>query len=215
MLTADCRQASVEETRKARQGEAVDEPDLSPARLDTFSDGVMAIAVTVMLLDLKPPEGGTPAALMPLWPGFLSYLISFGFVVVFWVNHRHILRPLTRLSERVLWSNVIFLFLITLIPFSTGYMSRSGLAPFPTALYAGVLAACGVTFGILRAFIASEIEDDALRQRFGGRKIALVGAATIVLLVASAIVAYTLSSLAALGLIVLSSTLHFAPITRR
>ena len=190
-------------------------PDLSPARLDTFSDGVMAIAITVMLLDLKPPQGGSPAALAPLWPGFLSYLISFGFVAVFWVNHRHILRPLKRLSERVLWTNIVFLFLITLLPFSTAYMSRSALAPFPTALYAGVIAACGFTFGVLRSFIARDIEDASLRQRFAGRTVAMVGAATFALLAASAIVAYTFSSLAALGLIVLSSALHFAPVTRR
>ena len=193
----------------------MDEPDLSPARLDTFSDGVMAIAITVMLLDLKPPEDGNPAALAPLWPGFLSYLISFGFVAVFWVNHRHILRPLKRLSERVLWTNVLFLFLITLLPFSTAYMARSALAPFPTALYAGVIAACGLTFGVLRGFIARDIDDAALRRRFAGRTVALVGAATFALLAASAVVAYTVSPLAALGLIVLSSTMHFAPITRR
>ena len=193
----------------------MDEPDLTPARLDTFSDGVLAIAVTVMLLDLKAPQGGHPSDLGPLWPGFLSYLISFAFVALFWVNHRHILRRLKKVTEPVLWTNIAFLFLITLIPFSTSYMARSSIAAFPTALYAAVIGACGMTFGILRSLIAEGIEDAALKRKFAGPKVAIVGAATFALLAASAVMAYVASPLAALGLIVISSLLHFAPITRR
>ena len=178
-----------------------------------MSDAVIAIVITVMLLELRPPAVVTPQSVGSLWPDFLSYAISFTFVAVYWVNHRHVLHHLRVATEPVLWANVVLLFLISLIPFSTAAVGRSTLAAFPIQLYGAVLLACGVAFAILRARVAATLADPDARRRFNGPRIQLVGALTALMLV-SAIVLSAFSPLGALALIVLSSLLHITPLTR-
>jgi uncharacterized membrane protein len=107
----------------------------SPARLEAFSDGVIAIIVTIMVLELKVPHSPEPEALLHSWPIFLAYALSFATVGVYWVNHHHLFAIVERVDDGILWANLLLLFFLSLIPFATGYMSENGFAPFPTAVY--------------------------------------------------------------------------------
>ena len=189
-------------------------PDVTPGRLEAISDGIFAIVITIMVLELRPPAAPHWRALVSVWPDLLSYLISFAFVATYWVNHRHVIRRLPAFREGIVWMNIVLLFLISLIPFSTAYMGRSGLAPFPMALYAGVLIACGLAFAVLRALIAAEIADLASRRAFNGPKVQAVGALTFVMLLAAAGLSFV-SPPVALAVIVASSLLHIAPLTHQ
>jgi uncharacterized membrane protein len=193
---------------------AVDKREAPSARLDFFSDGVMAIALTVMLVELKAPANGSPAALAALWPDFLSYAISFIFIAIFWVNHHHMTQRLRRLTEAVVWTNIVLLFEITLIPFCTAYLARSHLAPFATGLYAAVLAAASFTFGTLRSLVARGIEDPVERQVFFGRAVLLAGGGATLLALASVFVA-AVSPALTLMMILVAAALVAAPVTRR
>jgi uncharacterized membrane protein len=190
------------------------DPDITPGRLEAISDGIFAIVITIMVLELRPPMSPRWQALVAAWPDFLSYLVSFAFVATFWVNHRHIIRRLPVLREGIVWMNIVLLFLISLIPVATAYMGRSGLASFPMALYAGVLAICGGAFGILRTLIAAEIADPVRRRAFNGPRIQAVGALTFIVLLAAIGLSFE-SPPVALAFVVASSLLHIAPFTRR
>ncbi|MFL5294935.1 MAG: TMEM175 family protein [Phenylobacterium sp.] len=187
-------------------------PDITPGRLGAFSDGVIAIIITIMVLELRPPAETHWRAVVASWPDFVSYLISFAFVATYWVNHRHIIRRLAETRERIVWMNVVLLFMISLIPFSTAYMGRSGLAAFPMALYAAVLLVCGMCFAVLRAMIAAEMTP-AQRRTFNGPRVQVIGAATALMLLAAMGLSF-LNPPAALAIIVASSLLHIAPFTR-
>jgi uncharacterized membrane protein len=108
----------------------------NPARLEAFSDGVIAIIVTIMVLELKVPHSSEPHDLLEIWPIFLAYALSFVTIGVYWVNHHHLLKVVERVDDSVLWANLLLLFFLSLIPFTTGYMSENDFAAFPTAVYA-------------------------------------------------------------------------------
>jgi len=190
------------------------DPDIVPGRLEAISDGIFAIVITIMVLELRPPAAPHWRALVAAWPDFLGYLVSFAFVATFWVNHRHVIRRLPVLHEGVVWMNIVLLFLISLIPVSTAYMGRSGLAPFTMALYAAVLAVCGGAFAILRGLIAAEIADPVRRRKFNGPAVQAIGALTLIILLAAICLSFV-SPPVALALIVASSLLHIAPFTRK
>jgi uncharacterized membrane protein len=120
----------------------------------------MAIIITIMVLELRPPEQGDLAALLPILPKFLSYILSFVFVGIYWNNHHHLWQVVERVSGRVLWANLHLLFWLSLIPFVTGWMGESGFAVIPVALYGAVLWMCGLAYylmvGALRALHTSE-----------------------------------------------------------
>jgi len=99
--------------------------DVSTARLEAFSDGVIAIIVTIMVLEFRPPGEATIAALLAVWPTFLSYALSFLIIAIYWVNHRHVVRYAARVSAALLWANMLVLFTISLIPFATAAPSAS------------------------------------------------------------------------------------------
>ena len=193
--------------------QAMSGPDITPGRLEAISDGIIAIIITIMVLELRPPVDPHWRAILRSWPDFLGYLISFAFVATYWVNHRHIIRRLPRTRERIVWMNIVLLFMISLIPFSTAYMGRTGLGAFPTALYAGVLAVCGASFAVLRALVAAEIADPAARRAFNGPRVQIVGALTLVMLFAAMALSFV-NPAAALATIVASSLLHMLPLTR-
>ena len=149
-----------------------DEP-LSPGRLEAFSDGVIAIILTIMVLELKSPESPDPHALAHEWPIFISYVISFFYVAVYWINHHHLFHRVKRVDLPILWTNNLVLFCMSLIPFFTEWMESTRLSPFPTAVYAAVMLLNGAAFSVLnravgRQSIASP--DFVLLERAAMRK---------------------------------------------
>ena len=114
-----------------------DEGSLSKARVEAFSDGVLAVIITVMVLDLKAPRSSEASALVGLWPSFAIYLVSFFLTTIYWINHHVLITQARRVTMGLLWANSAVLFAVSLIPFATAYVAQTRLAPFPTAIYAG------------------------------------------------------------------------------
>ena len=121
-------------------------PRATPERLSAFSDGVFAVLITVLVLDLKPPEHPTFAALLSHWHAWLSYAVSYLFIAIVWVNHHYLLRYATEATPRLLWFNFAHLFSMSLLPLSTAWMAVSKLAPQPVAFYAAVFFLVNVTY---------------------------------------------------------------------
>ncbi|MFL9923053.1 TMEM175 family protein [Herbaspirillum lusitanum] len=141
---------------------------MNKSRLEAFSDGVIAIAITIMVLDLKMPQGAGFADLLKLVPQLLSYVLSFTYVGIYWVNHHHLLQAASRVNGRILWANLHLLFWLSLIPFVTNWVAEHHLDPAPVALYGGVLLMCSVSFSLLRrALIACEGHASRVAQVFG------------------------------------------------
>jgi uncharacterized membrane protein len=118
----------------------------TPDRLKTFSDGVFAVLITVLVLELRPPVLPTFEALLPLWPTWLSYAVSYLFIAIVWANHHHLLHYATEATSRLMWFNFAHLFSVSLLPFSTAWMAVSELAPQPVAFYAAVFFFVNVTY---------------------------------------------------------------------
>ena len=118
----------------------------TPERVSGFSDGVFAVLITVLVLDLRPPELPTFNALLLLWPTWLSYAVSYLFIAIVWTNHHHLMRYATEVNLRLLWFNFAHLFSISLLPFSTAWMAKSELAPQPVAFYAAVFFLVNATY---------------------------------------------------------------------
>ena len=118
-------------------------------RLEAFSDGVIAIIITIMVLELRPPQGAALADLGPLVPKILSYVLSFVFVAIYWNNHHHLLHAVQRVDGRVLWANVHLLFWLSLVPFVTAWMGEHGAAPATVAAYGAVLLLSAVAYFLL------------------------------------------------------------------
>lgn len=138
------------------------------SRLEGFSDGVIAIIITIMVLEMKAPHGTSFAALSPLFYVFLSYLLSFVYLGIYWNNHHHMLQATKHVSGAVLWANLHLLFWLSLIPFVTGWMGENHFAPAPTALYGGVLLMAGAAYWILsRTILAVEGRDSVLAKAIG------------------------------------------------
>jgi uncharacterized membrane protein len=142
------------------------EASFSKARVEAFSDGVMAVIITIMVLDLKAPRSAEPGALVGLWPSFAIYLVSFFLTTIYWINHHGLIAQARRVTAGLLWANSGVLFCASLIPFATAYVAQTRLAPFPTAIYAGLQCVCGIAFNVLFGMIVRQREDDeAFRQR--------------------------------------------------
>jgi uncharacterized membrane protein len=122
---------------------------VSKGRLEAFSDGVIAILITIMVLGLTPPRGADPAALQPLVPTFLSYILSFIFLGIYWNNHHHLLQIARHVNGGVLWANLHLLFWLSLVPFVTSWMGATNFATWPVALYGVVLLGSALAFTIL------------------------------------------------------------------
>jgi TMEM175 potassium channel family protein len=137
-------------------------------RLEAFSDGVLAIIITIMVLELKVPHGTTPAALDPLLPVFLSYVLSFVYIGIYWNNHHHMLHTVTKVSGGMLWANLHLLFWLSMFPFATGWMGENHFASLPTALYGAVLLMAAVAYWILqRSIIVAQGQDSLLAHAIG------------------------------------------------
>jgi uncharacterized membrane protein len=118
----------------------------TPERLSAFSDGVFAVLITVLVIELHAPEEPTFAALLALWPTWLSYAVSYVFIAIVWANHHHLLRYATEVTAKLLWFNFAHLFSVSLAPLSTAWMARSELAPQPVAFYAAVFFLVNLTY---------------------------------------------------------------------
>ena len=137
-------------------------------RLEAFSDGVLAIIITIMVLELKVPHGADTAALRPLVPVFMSYVLSFIYVGIYWSNHHHLLHAVRHVNGRVLWANLHLLFWLSLIPFVTGWMGENHFAALPVALYGVVLLSAAIAYYILaRVLVAHHGRDSALARALG------------------------------------------------
>lgn len=137
-------------------------------RMLAFSDGVIAIIITIMVLELKVPRGADLAALRPLRPLFLSYILSFVYVGIYWNNHHHMLHLARRVSGAILWANLHLLFWLSLVPFVTGWLGANDFAPLPTALYGVVMLMSAVSYWILQqAILRREGPDSPLAQAVG------------------------------------------------
>lgn len=137
-------------------------------RLEAFSDGVLAIIITIMVLELKVPHGTDLASLAPLIPIFLSYVLSFIYVGIYWSNHHHLLHAVARVNGPILWANLHLLFWLSLIPFVTGWMGENHFAAWPVASYGAVLLFAAIAYFILaRALISEHGTDSALARALG------------------------------------------------
>ncbi len=141
---------------------------MEKGRLEAFSDGVIAIIMTIMVLELKVPHEAGLEALRPLIPVLLSYLLSFVFLGIYWNNHHHLLQAAQKVNGRILWANLHLLFWLSLIPFVTAWMGENYFAELPVALYGGVMLFAGVAYYILsRTLIAHHGKESALATALG------------------------------------------------
>ncbi|MGE5491541.1 MAG: TMEM175 family protein [Actinomycetota bacterium] len=137
-------------------------------RLEAFSDGVLAIIITIMVLELKAPHGETLSALVPLAPVFLSYVLSFVYIGIYWNNHHHMLHTMHRVNGGILWANLHLLFWLSLFPISTAWMGENHFSAAPTALYGFVLLMAAVAYWLLQGtIIASQGQDSLLKHAIG------------------------------------------------
>jgi uncharacterized membrane protein len=138
-------------------------------RLEAFSDGVIAIIITIMVLELKVPQGSDWAALQPLLPVFLSYLLSFLYVGIYWNNHHHLIKACRRVNGAILWANLHLLFWLSMFPFVTGWMGENHFTALPSALYGAVLLLAALAYYLLQTLIVAEQggRDSKLAQVLG------------------------------------------------
>ena len=178
------------------------------ARLEAFSDGVIAIIITIMVLELKVPHETGIAALRPLIPVFLSYVLSFVFVGIYWNNHHHMLQAAERVNGPILWANLHLLFWLSLVPFVTAWMGENHFAPVPVALYGCVLLMAGVAYTILtRVLIAYHGNESVLAVAVGSD---LKGKASIAMYAAAIPLAFVNPALSG-GLYVMVAILWLVP----
>ena len=181
---------------------------MGKGRLEAFSDGVIAIIITIMVLELKVPHDTGLDALWPLAPVLGSYALSFVFVGIYWNNHHHLLQAARSIDGRILWANLHLLFWLSLIPFCSGWMGENHFAQVPVALYGLVLLMCGVAYYILsRALIALHGRDSTLAVAIGGDRKGIV---SLVLYVAAIILAF-FSTASALAIYVLVAAIWLIP----
>jgi uncharacterized membrane protein len=137
-------------------------------RLEAFSDGVIAILITIMVLELTPPHGARIEDLFPLWPVFLAYVLSFANLAIYWNNHHHLLQAAKTVSGRVLWANMLLLFWLSLVPFGTAWMGENEFATIPVALYGLILIMAAFSYGFLvRALMAAPGQTTTLAEALG------------------------------------------------
>ena len=142
---------------------------MGKSRLEAFSDGVLAIIITIMVLELKVPHGAALEALQPLWGVFLSYVLSFIYIGIYWSNHHHLLHTVQRVTGGILWANLHLLFWLSVVPFVTGWMGENHFAPAPTAVYGVVLLMAAMAYLILQQVIMrAQGPQSLLRKAVGG-----------------------------------------------
>ncbi len=181
---------------------------MSKGRLEAFSDGVIAILITIMVLDLRVPPGADLAALRAVLPVFLAYVLSFVILGIYWNNHHHMLHAAARIDGRILWANLHLLFWLSLVPFVTRWMGQNHLAPVPTAVYGAVLLLAAVSWTILQGtIIAADGEGSKLAAAVGRD---LKGKTSLALYAAAMPLAFVRTWIAA-GIFVLVALIWLVP----
>jgi len=161
---------------------------MGKGRLEAFSDGVLAIIITIMVLELRVPHGDDLASLVPLIPKLSSYVLSFVYLAIYWNNHHHMLHVTHRVTGSILWANMHLLFWLSLVPFATGWMGENHFAPAPTALYGALLLMAAIAYTILqRTILNAEGEDSVLSHAVGED---FKGKSSVVLYAASLFLAF-------------------------
>jgi uncharacterized membrane protein len=141
---------------------------MGKGRLEAFSDGVIAVIITIMVLELKVPHGTDPGALLPLIPIFLSYVLSFVFIAIYWNNHHHMFHAVHHVNGAILWANLHLLFWLSLVPFVTGWMDENHFAPVTVAAYGAVLLAASIAYYILvRVLLKTHDKDSTFAKAIG------------------------------------------------
>ena len=141
---------------------------MTTGRMEAFSDGVFAVIITIMVLEMKPPRGTSLASLQPVLPVFLSYVLSFVYVGIYWNNHHHLLQAAKHVTGGILWANLHLLFWLSLTPFVTAWMGENHFAPWPVALYGLVLLFAGAAYFILtKTLVAHHGKDSTLARSIG------------------------------------------------
>jgi len=133
---------------------------MNKTRLEAFSDAVIAIIMTIMVLELKTPHGGDLEALKPLLPVFLAYILSFIYLGIYWNNHHHMLQATRTVNGKVLWANLLLLFWLSLVPFATGWMGENHFEALPTAVYGIVLLMCAISYTLLQSKLTKHTEGE-------------------------------------------------------
>ena len=181
---------------------------MTKSRLEAFSDGVIAIIITIMVLELKVPQQSDLAALIPVYPVFLSYLLSFVFLGIYWSNHHHLLQAVKQVDGRVLWANLHLLFWLSLIPFVTGWVGENHFVPGPVAMYGVVLLMAAIAYFILTwVLLTLHGPDSALAVALGSD---FKGKISVVIYVAAIPVAFA-STWVSGGLYVLVAIMWLIP----
>jgi len=181
----------------------------TPERLTFFSDGVFAVLITVLVLELRPPEDPTLEALLSLWPTWLSYAVSYLFIAIVWTNHHYLLRYATEATSRLLWFNFAHLFSMSLLPLSTAWMAISRLAPQPVAFYAAVFFLVNVTYICLIWELIDRTSTDAVSPAV--RRIMRVRSVTTLCLFGVAALVALKYPLAGLGICVCCLSVYLKP----
>jgi uncharacterized membrane protein len=177
-------------------------------RIEAFSDGVIAILITIMVLELKAPHDPTPASLTKMWPTFFAYVLSFIIIAIYWINHHHLIHLVTRVDSVILWANINLLFWISLMPWVTVYLGDNHALPFPVALYAAVSAVGATSFSLLRASIARHHHEPEFKRQ--NKKMARKNLIAIFIYVAAGAAAFLYVPLA-LIMIALPAMMYFLP----
>jgi uncharacterized membrane protein len=181
---------------------------MNKTRLEAFSDGVIAILITIMVLDLRAPAGSDVSALASVLPGVATYLLSFGFLGIYWNNHHHVLHATVHVNGSVLWANLHLLFWLSLVPFATRWMSETDFATLPTAAYGGVLLLSAIAFTMLvRVIVACQPAGSLLASAIGNDTKGKVS----LLIYTVAIPVTFLNHWIALGLFTLVAIIWFLP----
>jgi uncharacterized membrane protein len=175
---------------------------VSKGRLEAFSDGVIAILITIMVLELHVPDEPTLDALVEIWPIFLSYVLSFVLLGTYWNNHHHLLQASTVVNGRVLWANLYLLFWLSLVPFATGWMGETTFAPIPTAAYGVVnlMAAFGFYF-LVHSLIVAKGQAPALAAAIGSDRKGMISPVIFALAIPIALVVPAVSIVLFVGVV--------------
>ena len=142
---------------------------MNKTRLEAFSDGVLAIIITIMVLEIQAPEGSDLKALLKLFPVFISYILSFIYVGIYWNNHHHMMHTVKKVTGGILWANLHLLFWLSLIPFATAWIGEHHFAAFPMLFYGFILLMCGVAYSILQNLIIKTHGEDSLLLKAVGK----------------------------------------------
>ena len=181
---------------------------MKKGRLEAFSDGVLAIIITIMVLEMKVPHGHDLASLQPLIPVFVSYILSFIYIGIYWNNHHHLLHTVTEVSAGVLWANLHLLFWLSLVPFVTGWMGENRFEPIPVALYGVILLMAAIAYWILQTQILQKHGSQSILAKAIGKD--LKGKISPLLYIVAILSAY-FSSWIAGGIYVLVALIWIIP----